>query len=257
MAVTLAYSESGGAGPPVVVLHGLFGAAANWATIARRLGAHFHVFAADLRNHGASPWADAMDYRAMAGDVAALLDAQGLAAASIIGHSMGGKAAMALALAEPARVARLVVVDIAPVARATALEPYVEAMARLDLSRIARRKEADAALAQDIPDAAVRAFLMQNLVASDGGLRWRINLRALDRGMAEIAGFPDFPAGTTYQGPTLVVRGERSDYVDEAGLAAFARFFPGYRLVTIAGASHWIQADAPDAFLDAVVPFLA
>jgi esterase len=256
MAVALAWSEWG-AGPPVVVLHGLFGAAVNWTTIARRLGTRFHVIAADLRNHGASPWAEAMDYRALADDVAALLDAQGLAAASIIGHSMGGKAAMALALARPARVTRLVVVDIAPVARATALEPYVVAMARLDLARITRRKEAEAALAQDIPDAAVRAFLMQNLVASDGGLRWRINLHALDAGMNDIAGFPDFPPGTAYRGPTLVVRGERSDYVDEAGRAAFARFFPGYRLVTIPGATHWVHADAPDAFLDAVVPFLA
>ncbi len=254
--MALAHSEWG-AGPPVVVLHGLFGSAQNWTSIARRLGARFRVLVPDLRNHGASPWARPMDYPAMAEDVAAFMTAQNVAAAAIVGHSMGGKAAMALALAQPARVARVVVVDIAPVARATVLDPTIAAMARLDLARMTRRSEADAALKPDIPDAAVRNFLLQNLVASDAGLRWRINLEVLRDDMPEIAGFPDFPPGTAYRGPCLVVRGAASDYVDDAGLAAFARLFPGYRLAVIPGAGHWVHAEAADAFLAAVTPFLA
>lgn len=256
MPVALAHAEWG-AGPPVIVLHGLFGSAQNWATIARRLGAHFRVLVPDLRNHGASPWARPMDYRAMADDVAAFMAAQKIAAAPIVGHSMGGKAAMVLALTAPEKVERLVVVDIAPVARATVLDPYIEAMARLDLTRIKRRTEADAALKPSIADAAVRNFLLQNLVASDGALRWRINLDVLRDDMPKIAGFPAFPARTIYRGPMLVLRGGASDYVDDEGLAAFAEFFPGFRLVTLAGAGHWAHAEAPDAFLAAVTPFLA
>jgi esterase len=256
MAVALAHAEWG-AGPPVVILHGLFGSAQNWATIARRLGAEFRVLVPDLRNHGASPWARPMDYAAMADDVAAFMAAQKIAAAPIIGHSMGGKAAMVMALSAPELVARLVVVDIAPVARATVLDPYIEAMASLDLSRVKRRAEADAALKPRIADTAVRNFLLQNLVASDGGLRWRLNLEVLRDDMAKIAGFPEFPAGAAYRGPTLAVRGDASDYVDDEGLAAFAKLFPAFRLVTLPGAGHWLQAEAPDAFLAAMTPFLA
>ena len=255
MAVALAHAEWG-AGPPVIVLHGLFGSAQNWATIGKRLGDRFRVLVPDLRNHGRSPWARPMDYPAMAEDVAAFMDAQAIASAPVIGHSMGGKAAMVLALSTPGRVARLVVVDIAPVPRATVLDPYIEAMAQIDLSRIKRRGEADAALKPAIADAAVRNFLLQNLVASDGGLRWRINLPVLHDDMPQIAGFPDFAAGAAYRGETLVVRGAASDFVDEEGLAAFTRLFPKFELVTLAGAGHWVQAEAPDAFLAAVTPFL-
>jgi esterase len=256
VAVALAHAEWG-AGPPLVILHGLFGSAHNWTTIARRLGANFRVLVPDLRNHGASPWARPMDYESMAADVSSFLAAQKIEAVPIVGHSMGGKAAMVLALTEPSRVARLVVVDIAPVPRGPVRDPMVEAMMRLDLSHMTRRAEADAALKPEIPDAAVRNFLLQNLVASDGALRWRVNLEALHQDMAKIAGFPEFPAGTVYRGLTLVLRGAASDYVDDAGLAAFPKFFPGFSLVTIPGAGHWLHAEAPDAFLVALTAFLA
>jgi len=255
VAATLAHAEWG-AGPPVVVLHGLFGSSQNWATVARRLGALFRVLVPDLRNHGASPWARPMDYPAMAEDVAAFMAVQKIPAAPIVGHSMGGKAAMVLALTNPALVDRLVVVDIAPVARPTVLDPYIAAMAHLDLAGLRRRTEADAAMKPDIPDAAVRNFLLQNLVASEDGLRWRINLEVLRDDMPKIAGFPDFPPGTNYRGPTLVVRGGASDYVDDAGLAAFARLFPNHHEVVVPGVGHWVHAEAADAFLAAVTPFL-
>jgi len=256
MAVTLAAVEHG-AGPPVLVLHGLFGAAANWATIARALGAEFHVFALDLRNHGASPWEARMDYRAQAEDVAAFMAARGIGRAALLGHSMGGKTAMVLALTAPALVERLVVVDIAPVPRPVVHAEEVAAMQSLDLRGVARRAVADQMLKPRIPDDAVRQFLLTNLMSGPDGLRWRINLDAIAGDMAAIAGFPAFPPGAVYRGKVLVVRGEASAYVADADRAAFARLFPAYRMVAIAGAGHWVHAEQPAAFLAAVKPFLA
>ncbi|HZT50429.1 MAG TPA: alpha/beta fold hydrolase [Stellaceae bacterium] len=255
-AVDLAFSEYG-AGRPVVILHGLFGAGANWTAVARQLGERFRVFALDLRNHGASPWAPRMDYRSMAADVAAFIAARRLGRAALVGHSMGGKAAMVLALTQPALVERLVVVDIAPVAHPSANADYVEAMRALDLRGVTRRGAADALLRPRIPDDAVRLFLLQNLVPGPDGLRWRLNLGAIAEGMDELAGFPEFPAGTEYAGPVLVVRGERSDYVQERDLPAFRRLFPRSRMVAIPRAGHWVHADRTEDFLAEVVPFLA
>jgi esterase len=255
MAVALAWHEHG-SGPPVLILHGLFGSAQNSATVARRWAERFHVFALDLRNHCASPWAHAMSYPEMADDVAAFIAARGLTRAAIVGHSMGGKVAMALALASPHLVERLVVVDIAPVAHpATHLEE-IEAMRSLDPAQRGRRGAADAALKPRVPDAAVRAFLLQNLVADEAGLRWRINLDVIAAEIATLSRFPDFPPGTSYPGPALVVRGGLSGYVRDRDRAAFARLFPAFRLVTIADAGHWLHAERMDEFLAATTPFL-
>jgi esterase len=246
--------QAWGAGPPVIILHGLFGAAGNWASIGRRLGERFRVFALDLRNHGASHWAEAMDYESMAGDVAEFIAAHRLGSAAVIGHSMGGKVAMVLALTRPDLVARLVVVDIAPVPRAPIHAPLVVALRALDVAHITRRAEADAQLTAHVPDPAMRAFLLQNLVPADGRFRWRLNLDAIAAGMDDIAGFPSLRA--RYDGPTLVLRGALSPYVEDADLAAFAALFPAYRLVTIEGAGHWVQAEQPEKFLAALMPFL-
>jgi pimeloyl-ACP methyl ester carboxylesterase len=252
----LACQEHGG-GPPVLILHGLFGAAGNWTSVARRFGARFHVFALDLRNHGASPWAPRMDYGAMADDVAQFLGARGLERSAIIGHSMGGKAAMVLALTRPERVERLVVVDIAPVPRPPVHAQLVAALRALDVKRLARRGEADAQLKPTVPDPATRAFLLQNLVAEGKGFRWRLNLDAIDAQMDEIAGFPSFDPSVRYNGPTLVVRGGRSDYVEDGDKAAFDALFPTVRFVTIADAGHWVHAEQPEKFLAVAAPFLA
>ncbi len=256
MALELAGAESG-TGRPVLVLHGLFGSATNWHAIARRLAERRHVFALDLRNHGASPWAERMDYPAMADDVAAFIAIRGLAPAGILGHSMGGKTGMVLALTQPSLVERLVVVDIAPVAHAPTNDVYVAAMKSLDLDRVTRRAEADTALRPHIPDDAIRQFLLQNLVATPAGMRWRVNLDAISAGMADLTGFPAFPAGATYSGQTLVVRGGESDYVRDRDLPGFRRLFPALRLATIAGAGHWVHAERSADFLAAVIPFLA
>ena len=229
----------------------------NWTAIARRLADQFHVFTLDLRNHGASPWTKEMGYRAMAEDVAAFIAAHRLARAAIIGHSLGGKVGMALALMAPERVERLVVVDIAPVARLSTLSVYVEAMRALDLRGVNRRSAADALLRPRIPDPAIRLFLLQNLVSGPEGLHWRLNLQCIADEMDEILSFPAFAAGVSYGGPTLLVRGGASDYVEDRDLPVFAGLFPNFALVTVPDAGHWIHAERPDEFLAAVTPFLS
>jgi pimeloyl-ACP methyl ester carboxylesterase len=246
-------------GPLLVVMHGLFGSAQNWATIARRLADRYRVVAVDMRNHGASPWDDAMTYDAMAGDVIALLRARapaGGGSAALLGHSMGGKAAMLAALREPGLVDRLIVADVAPAAYPPVLGAYVQAMRGVDLSGISRRAEADEHLKPRIPEPGIRAFLLLNLVQGPDGFRWRLNLPVLGRDMTLISGFPEVPAGTSYDGPTLFLRGERSDYVAAAHEPEIRRLFPRAEIATIDGAGHWVHAEKPDAFLDAVTRFL-
>jgi esterase len=258
MPLRLAAVEYGaGTQPPVVILHGLFGSAGNWATIARRLAEQRRVVALDLRNHGNSPWAHTISYSDMAEDVFATSRALGLGRFALIGHSMGGKAAMAAALAHPAEVERLVVVDIAPVAYAPGHLGYVRAMRALDLSAVRRRGDADAALADVVPGAAERAFLLQNLVFEAGGARWRINLAAIEQAMRELAGFPPQPPGAVYRGPALFVAGENSDFLLPAHEPAIKRLFPHARIARADNAGHWLHAEQPEAFLDLAAPFLA
>ena len=256
MSLDLAFQDYG-EGPPLVILHGLFGSGRNWTGIARRLAEAWHVYALDLRNHGDSPWAEAMDYPAMAGDVGAFLDRQGLDRVALVGHSMGGKTAMALALTRPERIGSLTVVDIAPVAYPQTHQGYVEALQALDLGGITRRADADAALQASIPEAGIRAFLLQNLVARDGGFAWRFNLAALGAGMAEISGFPETPERGIYEGRTFFLGGGLSDYITADHHAAIGRLFPRAGIETVAGAGHWVHAEAPGPFLEALQGFLA
>jgi esterase len=243
-------------GPPVVILHGLLGSARNWSTVARKLAATRAVFALDLRNHGASPWADEMTYDQMADDVRAFLARQGLPAAAVIGHSMGGKVAMRLALAHGEEVSRLVVVDVAPVAYGRDFNAYVEAMRALDLSTIRRRGEADALLAEQIADPEVRGFLLQNLVSTDDGLAWRVPLQALAANMPKLTGFPEPRDGEHYAGPALFVTGGRSDYVRPEYHATIRRLFPNAQFAPIADVGHWVHAEQPQRFFEVVSAFL-
>jgi esterase len=256
MSLELAHIVHGATGAPVVILHGLLGSARNWSTFARQLGATRRLFALDLRNHGASPWADAMTYDQMADDVRAFLARQGLQAAAVIGHSMGGKVAMRLALAHGEQVDRLVVVDIAPVAYRRGFHAYVEAMRTLDLSQISRRSEADALLAEPIDDPRVRGFLLQNLVSGKDGLAWRVPLQALADNMPAIMGFPEPGGIERYDGPTLFVTGGRSDYVRPEHHAEILRLFPNAQIIAIPDAGHWVHAEAPQQFLEVVGAFL-
>ena len=255
MTVPLAAVEYG-EGPPLAILHGLFGSGRNWTSIAQRLAAHHRVLALDLRNHGASPWSDRMDYAEMAEDVCAALHARGYDRYALLGHSMGGKAAMVAALQHGAEVERLVVVDIAPVDYPPHHLAHVRAMRELDLAGIKRRSEAEARLAAAIPDPAERAFLVQNLVFEDGRARWRLNLAAIEQAMRGLGEFLDLPP-TAYDGPALFIAGGQSDYLLPEYEPAIHRRFPSAEIVRIDDAGHWLHAERPEAFLAIVEGFLS
>jgi pimeloyl-ACP methyl ester carboxylesterase len=254
MNVRLAY-ETYGDGAPVVVLHGLFGSARNWRTIADRLGEAYRVYAVDLRNHGNSPWTDDMDYGAMAADLAAFLDDRGLDGASLIGHSLGGKTAMTLALEAPERVERLVVVDIAPVPYQESLLSYVDAAADVQLQGVTRRAEVDEDLSGLIPDPWIRQFILMNLEPADGGLRWRLNLAALQRAATALTDFKP-RRREPFTGPTLFVAGGRSDFIRRTYHPVLFGLFPNAELVEVADAGHEVHAEQPERFLQAVRGFL-
>ena len=238
--------------PPILIAHGLFGSARNWGVIAKRLSAARRVVAVDMRNHGDSPWHDAHDYPAMAADLAEVIAAHG-GQADVLGHSMGGKAAMMLALTRPAAVRRLVVADIAPVAYAHTQQPLIDAMRAVDLSAVATRGDADRQLAARVPEAGVRAFLLQSLDVTRG--RWRLNLDALERDMPRILGWPQVDG--TFDGPALFLSGAASDYVQRAHRPGIKALFPNAKFAGIPGAGHWLHADRPRAVEAAVEAFFS
>jgi len=241
-----------GEGPPAVLLHGLFGTATNFATIQKRLAAGRRVLAFDLRNHGRSGHDTAMSYGVMAQDVLDTLHAHGLEQAALVGHSMGGKVAMQVALRFPERVTRLLVADIAPVAYKPRYRAISEAMLSLPLRPELTRAAADEWLLPAVPDPAVRAFLLSNL-RFGASPAWRIGLAEIASALPEIEGWSG--AGV-YGGPTLVLRGEQSDYVRPEHRALFRALFPAARFATLRNAGHWLHADAPDAFIATVNAFL-
>lgn len=245
-----------GEGPPLVMLHGLLGSARNFGTLQRHLAQARRVIALDLRNHGDSPHEQRMDYAAMAADVAETLEALGALPAMVMGHSMGGKVAMRLALSAPQAVARLLVSDIAPVAYPPSHGVLVEALEGLRLEPSLSRGEADAALSQAIPEAGVRAFLLQNLRPGSPA-SWRVGLAQLAAALPAITGWEDLPGDAPYAGRCLVVAGARSAYITAEGRAAFARRFPSARFVTVKEAGHWVHADNPAGFLAVLEAFLA
>ena len=249
------YSDPAAAGqqPPLLILHGLFGSATNWRSIARQLSTQQPVFALDLRNHGASFWDNTMDYPALADDVARFIEQHELGSVHIIGHSMGGKTAMTLALTRPELVDRLVVVDIAPVTYAHTHAPFIDALLQLDLTALSSRSQADQALHEAIPEDGVRQFLLQNLVQQDGTFRWRINLPILREAMPALIGFPEL--NTHYAGPALFLYGENSDYVLPRYTAAIERYFPNAQFQAVAGAGHWLHAEQPALMVETARQF--
>ena len=243
-----------GEGPPLVLLHGLFGSHENLGSVARALADKFTVYGLDLRNHGRSPHSRAMDYATLAADVDETLDTVGVETASLLGHSLGGKTAMALALAKSQRVERLVVVDIAPLAYDRRHDAELDALRALDLDGIRSRKDADDALAGNIPNPAIRQFLLKNLMRVEGGFAWRIPLDTIDDEYASIAAAP--ASSGSYEGPALFIRGGDSNYIDDRGAAAIHEIFPGARIETVPGAAHWVHVDNPQAFIELVGEFL-
>lgn len=245
--------QNGDSGPNVILLHGLFGSHENLGVLARGLAAHCRVHALDLRNHGRSPHAGTMTYPEMAADVCTTMDAHDLRQAVIIGHSMGGKVAMELALTNPDRVADLVVLDIAPVAYPRSHDIELAAMQALDTSLLATRGEADQALAEELPNPAIRQFLLKNLVRADDGFAWRIPLETIADAYPDLLAAPS--AGTS-EDPALFIRGGASDYVTTEHEREIRARFHAATIETIADAAHWLHIEAPAAVTERVLEWI-
>lgn len=248
---TVSYGED--TGTPLVIVHGLFGSARNWRALAKHFSRRRRVVTVDMRNHGGSFWDDRCTYWDMAGDLAEVVESLG-GQADVLGHSMGGKAAMVLALGRPELVSRLIVADIAPVPYAHSQQSNIDIMRRVPIETLTRRSEADALMAQELDDAPVRAFLLSSLDISPDGNRWMLNLDALAENMDDIVGFPSVTG--QFNKPVSFVHGGASDYVLPEHKPLIAELFPQASFTTIEGAGHWVHAEKPREFMAAVDAWL-
>jgi pimeloyl-ACP methyl ester carboxylesterase len=251
-------TELGETGSTVVFCHGLFGQGRNWTQIGKELARDHRVRLVDMPNHGRSEWVATVDYLDLADRVAGLFsDADPV---TLVGHSMGGKIAMVLALRRPELVERLCVVDVSPVTYDNTREfaGYIEAMCGLDLAALERRGDADEALRDAVPNDTVRAFLLQNLRREGDTWRWQVNLEVLGDELGELGSWPEdrLSDAQAYEGRVLWVGGDRSDYVREEYAEAMDRWFPRNRRVTIKGAGHWVHSEEPETFLAVLRRFL-
>lgn len=250
----LHFREYGDTGPQLVILHGLLGSSGNWQGVARSLAENRRVLVPDLRNHGRSPHHPDTDYHAMASDVRALLQARDMDSVDLVGHSMGGKVAMTLALTRPRRIRSLVVVDMAPRDYPLYHRDLLDALLDQNLSGITSRREMELNLTARVPDPRVRLFIMQNLVRDGDQYRWRVNLSAIAAHLKALAGFPDFTG--IFPGPCLFLRGDQSDFITDTDLPVIRRWFPRARISAVAGAGHWVHVDRPKAFQKVLQGFL-
>ena len=244
-----------GEGAPLIILHGLLGSADNWRSTSRRLGAHYQVFALDLRNHGRSPHSGVVGYDVMAADVREFMERQRLHPIMLLGHSMGGKVAMQFALEYSEQVDRLIVVDIAPKAYEPSQRYLLNAMRSLDLSLYKSFVEVDAALAPDVSSESLRQFLLKNLAREeDGRLRWKIHLEAIDRNYDKL--LRGLAAERSFNKPTLFIRGGQSTYIEDGDVPMIRQMFPQAEIATLRDAGHWVHVDAPEEFFQTVMNFL-
>jgi len=240
-----------GQGQPLVLLHGLFGSADNWGSIAKHFSQHNQVISVDLRNHGRSPHSDTQTYPSMAEDLLAVLDTLGLSQVHLLGHSLGGKVAMQFATQYPDRVNKLIVVDMAMRAYPDRYTQLMDHMLAVDLSQMASRNEVDNALKDAIPNLRVRQFLLTNLVKNEAQLQWRINLPALKANYATLIA----AIAVHFDPPSLFIRGERSDYVRASDIAELQQHFPQAEFVSLP-TDHWVHAEQPQLFIAAVEAYL-
>lgn len=238
---------------PLIIGHGLFGSARNWGVIARRLATRRDVIAIDQRNHGTSPRTTTHSYADLADDLAEVIQSHG-GVADVLGHSMGGKAAMYLALTQGQLLRKLVVADIAPVAYSHDQSRHIHAMRALDLHNISTRGEADRRLAEAVEDPSLRAFFLQSLDLGVEPAVWRLNLDVLEASMSQIVGWPQVEG--VFDGPTLFVTGADSSYVLPDSRDAIRQLFPKAQFAKIPGAGHWLHAERPREFEQAVEVFL-
>jgi esterase len=244
-----------GRGEPLLILHGLFGSLDNWHSASVQFSEHFQVFALDQRNHGRSPHSQEMSYELMAEDLTEFMQTHGLGQAHLLGHSMGGKTAMEFALLHPEHVRKLVVVDIAPRAYEQHHQAILTALLKLELEQLQTRKQAEDALAADIPDLALRQFLLKNLVRDpDAGFRWRFGLNEINSNYPHLG--EEITAKTPFDGPALFVRGESSDFVEDKDLPLIKRLFRQSLMQSVPAAGHLPHVENPAVFLPLVLDFL-
>lgn len=251
----LSFSEYGDrktSAPTLVIAHGLYGSGRNWGVIAKRLSNTRHVVTPDMRNHGHSPRTTTHSYEDMADDLKELVDNIG-APVDLCGHSMGGKAAMTLALLNPDLVNRLVVADIAPVAYEHSQIGMIAAMRSVDLNTVERRSDAAQQLANAGIEPALQSFFTQSLDVANRS--WLLNLDALEAEMPKIMGWPEH-LQAPFEGPTLFLSGGASDYVRPEHRSYIKSLFPAARFLKLPGAGHWLHAEKPRDFEATVRAFL-
>lgn len=240
--------------PPLIVLHGLLGDSSNWRTVARHLQENYRIIAVDLRNHGKSPHCKGMSYLEMSNDVLAMMQHLQLESASIMGHSMGGKVAMHLALQHPERIQQLVVVDIAPVKYPLLHQSIFKALLTLPIAKIKNRQEADDHLAISIDDPFERGFLLKNLITTDNTFQWQCDLTEISRNYLKIAAFP-VPL-KHYQKRCLFIQGEQSNYIDADNIPLIHLYFPQAEIQQIPKAGHLPHVQTTKAFLQTIVDYI-
>lgn len=248
------YGESG---TPLIILHGLFGLSDNWTSLAKRFSGegHLHVIVPDLANHGQSPRSDAFDYTSMMADVMELIKDKDLAEVYLMGHSMGGKVAMELAVNHSEKVKKLIVADIGPKYYPLHHQQILDAMFSLDLSKMNSRKEAEEDLSKHFKDRGLVQFLLKNLYwTEDSKLDWRMNLPVISKNIHEVGRALEEDA--IYSGPALFVKGENSNYIEAGDWADITKHFPHADLEEIKEAGHWVNADKPAEFYDVAMRFL-
>ena len=232
--------------PPIMIIHGLYGSGRNWGVIAKRLSDKFFVITIDLRNHGESPWFSSHNYHDMADDLVEVVTSLNIKP-NIIGHSMGGKAAMVLALKNPDLVERLLIADIAPVTYEHDQSKFIEAMQKIDLSKVERRSDAIMALSKYVEDKSLQNFFTQSLDLKTKS--WKLNLDILSSEMHEILSFPKIDE--KFSGQTLFFRGEKSEYIRAEHRAIINSLFTKARFATLKDAGHWLHAEKPREFENA------
>ena len=238
--------------PPVMIVHGLYGSGKNWGVIAKRLSDQFFVITVDLRNHGDSPWLDTHNYYVMADDLVEVINSLNIKP-NVIGHSMGGKAAMVLALKRPNLVRNLIIADIAPVKYEHDQSQFIEAMQKVDLSKVEKRSDATLALSKFVEDKSLQNFFTQSLDIK--AKRWKLNLKVLRSEMSEILSFPKIES--EFSGHSLFLKGEKSDYIKSEHRKLIKSLFTKARFATFKEAGHWLHAEKPREFESAARLFFS
>ncbi|MDA0315192.1 MAG: alpha/beta fold hydrolase [Bacteroidetes bacterium] len=246
--------KKSGSGLPLVILHGLFGSADNWFSIAKDLESTFSLYLVDQRNHGDSPHSSEWNYQVMVEDLRELLDAEGLDTVYLMGHSMGGKTVMNFAVTYPERVHKLIVGDITPRYYPIHHQLILEGLNALDLTRLQSRKEANEHLMAYIPELGIRQFLLKSLGRDAHGFVWKINLPVITEHIEEIG--KALPPGTIFDGASLFLGGANSSYIQEQDIASIKSHFPSAEWVSIPNAGHWLHAEQPQAVVEEICRFL-